>query len=232
MFVKMAGYCPAKSSLPVQLARLLLGLVLCAVGVEMMVCGNVGLAPWDAFAMGISYHTGVAFGDMVILSGLLVIALDLILREKIGIGTLLNTLLVGKFVKLLEITGWIPQMHGLLSGTALVLCGHVFMALGMYFYMSIAWGCGPRDTLMVAVGRHFPKIPIGLAKFSVEAVVLSIGWALGAPVGVGTIISIVCGSFIVNEVFHLFRFDATAVAHADLLDSFRLLRRRFQHSAV
>ena len=71
--------------------------------------------------------------------------------------------------------------------------------------------CGPRDSLMISIGKHWPQIPIGLARFCVECTVLVIGWLLGAPVGVGTVLFMFGVSFLLQLVFRLYRFDSKAV---------------------
>lgn len=202
-----------------RLVRLLWGLFLYAAGTYCTLRSGVGLAPWDAFAMGVSLCTGIRFGSAVVWIGAGILVLDVLAREKIGLGTLLNVVLIGKFTDLLLWVDPLPWMQGFWSGLGMMLLGQVIICAGSYYYMSCAWGCGPRDALMVAVNRRLPRVPIGAARFLVEGAALLIGWLLGAPVGVGTAMSMFGISFLLQAVFALFHFDAKAVRHESLRET-------------
>jgi len=215
-------------------ARLIWGLMLCSVGIYMAIQANIGLAPWDAFSMGLSYATGITYGDASILSGLVIIGIDLILREKIGFGTILNTILIGKMVDLLEYVNLIPLLENFWWGLGLLLLGQSIMCVGAHYYISAAMGCGPRDSLMVALGKRVKRFPVGLIRILIEGTALLCGWLMGAKVGLGTLIAAVGVGFILEIVFRLFRFDVKAVRHEGLLDTLRnwgLLRQRSAKAA-
>jgi len=213
-----------------RLLRLLWGLTLCGTGIYLEVRANIGLSPWDAFAMGISLHTGMHFGDAVLWTGAVVLAIDVLLREKLGVGTILNAILVGKIVDLLDWMDLVPQMQSLLTGTGLLLAGLVLICIGSYYYISAGWGCGPRDSLMVYLSRRFRRLPIGLARFSVECTVLVVGWLLGAQVGLGTVLFMFGISFMLQLVFSLYRFDPKTVVHEDAAAALcRWFRREKSH---
>lgn len=204
-----------------RLIRLIFGLYLCGLGTYLAVRANIGLSPWDAFAAGLSLRTGMLFGDAMVLSGFMVLAVDLLMREPIGLGTILNTMLIGKFADLMAWLSPVPYMESLLAGVPVLLLGQILICIGSYYYISTGWGCGPRDSLMVGIGKRLPRIPIGLARFCTEGIALTIGWSLGAPVGLGTVISIFGISFTLQTVFHLYRFDAKSVKHEHLLGTIR-----------
>lgn len=87
-------------------------------------------------------------------------------------------------------------------------------------------GCGPRDALMVALGKRFSKAPIGLVRGLLEGSVLLIGWLLGAKVGLGTVIAVFGIGIIIEYTFKLFRFDVKGVQHENLLDTIRIWNPR------
>lgn len=140
----------------VRTARLLFGLALFGFGCYLSIQANIGLAPWDAFSMGFAKLTGQSYGNMTVLTGLGILVVDCLLGEKIGVATVLNTLLVGKFVDLFDALGLVPKLDNFFAGVALLLAGQVVLCLGSYFYIGAAMGCGPRDSLMVGVGKSCP----------------------------------------------------------------------------
>lgn len=206
--------------------RLLFGLFLYAMGVYLCVQANVGLAPWDAFSMGIAKVTGIFFGNIVVLSGVVIIAIDFLLREKVGFGTILNAVLIGKFYDLIAWLDILPSQDTLLSGIGLMLLGQFVIALASFLYIGAGLGCGPRDALMVALGKRFSKAPIGLVRGLLEGSVLLIGWLLGAKVGLGTVIAVFGIGIIIEYTFKLFRFDVKGVQHENLLDTIRIWNSR------
>lgn len=202
--------------------RLLLGLLLYGLGVYLIIQANIGLAPWEAFSMGLTLLTGLSFGNIVVLSGLVIVGIDLLLKEKIGFGTLLNAILIGKFIDLFDWINLVPAMDSYLTGIPLLLISQVVIALASFLYMGAGMGCGPRDALMVALGKRMPKAPIGLVRGGLEGTVLLIGWLLGAKVGLGTVIAVFGIGFIIQYTFQFLRFDVKAVRHENLLDTIKI----------
>lgn len=211
--------------------RLIFGLFLYGLGTFLSVQANVGLAPWPAFSMGLSNIGGFSFGTSVIITGAAVLVLDLFLREKIGAGTLLNTALIGSFVNLIEGLGFIPQMQSFLPGVLVLLLGQFCLCVGSYFYIGAALGCGPRDALMVALGKRLGRTPIGAVRGLLEGCVLLVGYLMGAKVGIGTVIAVFGIGFILEWTFRAFRFDVKAVRHESLLDTLRIWREKGQEKA-
>ncbi len=199
--------------------RLIFGLFLYGLGTFLSVQGNVGLAPWDAFAMGVSNVTGMALGTAVIVTGMVILVGDFLLHEKIGMGTILNTFLIGIFVNMIESWGIIPRMQSFLPGVGMLLLGQCSLSVGSVFYIGAALGCGPRDALMVALGKRFNRLPIGAVRALLEGMALLIGFLLGAKVGVGTLVAVLGIGFILEWIFRLFRFDVKAVRHESILDT-------------
>ena len=104
-----------------------------------------------------------------------------------------------------------------------MLAGFVFMALGMWIYMRGEQCCGPRDSLLVGLGKRMPKVPIGIVEIILWVVVLLAGWVLGGPVGIGTLISTFGAGLVMQVVYSLIHFEPRKVKHLDLLTVTRML---------
>lgn len=202
--------------------RLILGLFLYAIGIYLSIQANIGLAPWDAFSKGLSILTNISFGDIVVLSGILIIGIDFLLGEKVGFGTVLNAVLIGKFVDLIAFWDPIPQLQNFWGGVALLLLGQLIISLASFLYIGSALGCGPRDALMVALCRKLPRAPVGLIRAIMEGSVLLIGFLLGAKVGFGTVIAVFGIGIVMQATFRLLHFDIKGVRHENFLDTWRI----------
>ena len=207
----------------VRLVKLVFGLFLFALGSFLTIQANIGLASWEAFSMGLVYLTDQTYGNILIISGFVILLVDVALKEKIGFGTILNTILIGTFVDLIQAVDLIPQMNNFFSGILMLLLGQLSICIGSYFYIGASLGCGPRDALMVALGKRLPKVPIGIVRGVIEGTVLLIGWLLGAKVGIGTVISVFGISFILEVTFNILHFDVTNIEHESIVDTVRTL---------
>ncbi|HAS84242.1 MAG TPA: hypothetical protein DCS43_16575 [Verrucomicrobia bacterium] len=204
--------------------RLLLGLFLYALGSFLTIQANIGLAPWEAFGMGFARVGGISFGNAVVLSGFVIVVAAYLLNEKIGVGTLLNAVLIGTFVDLIQSAELIPAMANVATGIAMLVVGQFVICLGSYFYIGAGLGCGPRDSLMVAISRRFPRTPIGAIRGMIEGSALVTGWLLGAKVGLGTVISVLGIGFSLQLTFRFLKFDVRQVKHDSIGATARALR--------
>ncbi|MBO0459461.1 hypothetical protein JZO77_22240 [Enterococcus hulanensis] len=211
----------------VRLVRLIFGLFLFALGSFLTIQANIGLASWEAFSMGIANLTGQTYGNILIISGVVILGVDVLLKEKVGFGTILNTILIGVFVDMIQAFEIIPQMHDFLSGVVMLLLGQVSICIGSFFYIGASLGCGPRDALMVALGKRLPNVPIGIVRGCIEGAVLLIGWLLGAKVGIGTVISVFGISFILETTFKLLHFDVTNVEHESVVETVKAIKTEY-----
>jgi uncharacterized protein len=173
---------------------------------------NLGFAPWEVFHWGIGKNIGMTIGSVSILTGLVICVLVILMGEKLGLGTILNMILIGVFIDLLLSINLIPQISELVSGVAVMIAGLFTISFGSYFYINSGFGAGPRDSLMVAIKRK-TKLPVGLCRGILEVSVVLIGWILGGPVGIGTVLAAFGISFCIQIVFSLLRFEATSVKH-------------------
>ena len=169
--------------------QLLSGLSLFGLGAALMVRAHLGLDPWNVFHQGLAGLTGLSLGVLSILSGAVVMLLWIPLRQKPGIGTILNILVIGLTLDLFlwlipEFESW-PARIGALGG------GVILTGLGSAAYIGAGMGTGPRDGLMVGLNRKFGW-SIRVSRMLVELIVLAIGWTLGGVVGVGTVAFALC----------------------------------------
>lgn len=208
-----------------KLFKLFPGLFLYGLGIYCIIQANIGLAPWEAFNTGCSEVLGMSYGNFVLLSGLVILFIDALLKEKIGIGTVLNAILVGKFVDLLQFIGLMPRLNNFYLGIAVLLLGQFCICFGSYLYISAGLGSGPRDSLMVAIGKRLPKVPIGFIRGLIEGTVLLIGWLLGAKVGLGTAIAVLSIGLIMQLTFSVMRFQVRDVRHESIADTLLSLRK-------
>ncbi|MCR4739592.1 MAG: hypothetical protein K5886_04940 [Lachnospiraceae bacterium] len=198
--------------------RIIIGLFVFAFGVHLTIFANIGLAPWDCLGMGISFHTPLNYGLSMTLIALIVLGIDLVLKEKIGYGTIIDALLTGNFVQFFNSFNPFPLNDSLWPGIGIMIAGFVFMALGMAVYMKSGQCCGPRDAMLVGLGKRMKKIPIGIVEIILWAVVLLIGWLLGGPVGIGTVISTFGAGIVMQLVYSVIRFEPREVKHRDVIE--------------
>ena len=212
-----------KRTILLQWLKIAAGLLVFAFGVHLTIWANIGLAPWDCLGMGIARHTPLNYGLSMTAMSVAILAIDLALRERIGFGTLIDALLTGNFVQLFNDLNPLPQNRSLGLGIAAMLAGFVFMALGMWVYMSAAQCCGPRDSLLVGLGRRMPRLPIGAVEILLWAAVLLAGWLLGGPVGIGTLISTFGAGAVMQLVYSAVHFDPRDVKHQSVTEVTRVL---------
>ncbi len=192
--------------------KLNFGLFLYGLGIILTMRANVGYAPWEVLHSGISQTLGVSIGLINTAVGALIVVIVVLLGEKIGLGTIFNMFMIGLFMDLILFLDFIPIFDNFWIGTLILVLGLFIISLGTYFYISSAFGAGPRDSLMVAITRK-TKLPVGFCRGIIEISVVIIGWLLGGMVGLGTIISAFCIGFCVQITFKLLKFDPTQIKH-------------------
>lgn len=176
---------PPASVLVRRVPRVFIGLVFFGVGIAFMVVSELGLAPWEVFHQGISNHTGIPLGMVGIMTGALVLLGWIPLREKIGIGTLMNVTIIGIVIDVTMLI--LPDQAGSTAWRWIALLGGIaLVGVGSGIYIGAGLGPGPRDGLMTGFAKRGFKMR--RARTAVEVSVLVAGWLLGGTVGVGTVL--------------------------------------------
>jgi len=179
VFIPVGG-----KKLPRRLIQVVVGEVLFGFGAGLMLQSGLGLSPWDVLHQGLAEQFGLTVGIWTILVSFMVLLLWLPLRERYGIGTLLNAIIIGVMI---DVTAAIvPESTNTIWAIALMLGGVLAVAVGSGMYIGANLGPGPRDGLMTAIARRGPSIR--LTRVVLEVFVLVIGIVLGGTFGIGTIL--------------------------------------------
>ncbi len=191
-------------------------------GVYLTIQANIGAGPWDVLNLGLSKTLGILYGTASIAVSCTILGIDIVLKEPIGIAMFIDAVVVGKAVDFFNHIHAVPPASSLLTGVPLMLVGLTIMAYTQFTYMIASLGCGPRDTLLVGLAKRVRKVPIGAVSIALLSLATLIGWLLGGPVGVGTLICAFCTGPIMQMAFRSVRFDATGIKHQRLTDSARV----------
>ncbi len=167
-----------------RLTRCVFGLVLFGVGIAAIVRAELGNAPWDVFHEGVADRVGLGIGVLIILTSFVVVALWWPLDVTLGLGTILNALLIGATVDL--VLPLVGELDGLVLRWLSLVLGVVAIAVGSGFYIGAGLGPGPRDGLMTGLAER--GWSIRLARTLIELTALAIGIALGGTAGIGTLV--------------------------------------------
>ncbi len=205
-----------------RLLRLLWGLFLYALAIVVTINAQIGYASWDVFHVGLAKTTGISIGTASILTGVVIVILTVLLGEKLGLGTILNMILIGVLLDIILWFNIIPVANNFITGNIMLFIGLVIISFATYFYIESGFGAGPRDSLMVALTRK-TGLPIGVCRGTLEILVVLVGWKLGGMVGIGTLLAAFIIGPCIQITFKLFNFDATQIQHETLKDTYNLL---------
>ena len=166
-----------------RLPQLLVGIPVLGVGIALTLQARLGVSPYDVLHQGIAAKTGLSVGTVVILVGLVILLFWIPLRQRPGLGTVVNTLTVGLVIDL--VLHVVPQPDLLAARIPLLVVGILVTGLGMGLYIGAGLGPGPRDGLMTGLAAK--GYPLWAVRTVLELAALAAGWFLGGNVGVGTI---------------------------------------------
>lgn len=164
--------------------RLFGGLVLCGIAFALLVRADLGLDPWNVLHQGVSRHTGIPIGTVTIGVGIIVLLGWIPLRERPGVGTVANTVVIGGVIDLLLPRLPVPHGHGaqwVMLATGLALAGP-----GIGLYIGARLGPGPRDGLMTGLAKRGHSVRV--VRTALELAALAVGWLLGGTIGIGTLV--------------------------------------------
>ena len=167
------------------LVILIAGLWIFGTGDAVLIAAGIGNAPWTVLAEGISLKIGWSIGQTTFLVSVLVLGFWIPLREKPGIGTILNAILIAAAIEYM--LPYLPTPATLTGGILQVVFGVILVGIGSGLYLTANLGPGPRDGTMTGLQR-ITGVPIGWVRAGIEITVLLIGWSLGGTFWVGTFI--------------------------------------------
>lgn len=186
-----------------------IGFLLIGLSVNVMVQANLGLGPWDILHMALTYHFPISLGAATIGVSSVVVLVDVILREPLGWGTVMNMLFIGIWVDVLKpFVPTIPTVFWI--QVAYLLLGTLFMGFGTAIYVGVDAGAGPRDSLMLALSR-IGKTSLRWSRTLIEVCVVLIGWLLGGPLWLGTLIFAVTVGPAIQLAFRVLRIHRRVV---------------------
>ncbi len=163
------------------------GLFIVANGIVLTINARLGVNPWDVLHIGLSTKIGLTIGQVIQGTGLLLITVSYIFKIRPSIGTILNMIFLGLFVDMVIAGGYVPQPEMLWLRVVLYIFGVLLYGFGVAFYISPNLGAGPRDSLMLALTR-VSRFSVGTIRTFIEVTVATIGYFLGGPLGIGTVI--------------------------------------------
>jgi uncharacterized membrane protein YczE len=156
----------------------------------LMVEAHLGLNPWDVFHQGLAGRTGLSFGTVTVLAGAAVLLLWIPLRQRPGLGTVSNVIVIGVAVD--AALAVLPSPATLPVRIGWLVAGVVLNGLATGLYLGARFGPGPRDGLMTGWVARRPGSSVRLVRTVIEVAVLATGWLLGGTVGAGTVLYAVC----------------------------------------
>lgn len=212
-------------------ALLFLGLFLYSVGILFLVHANLGPAPWEVFQIGIMKHTGLTLGRVGQIVGLIIILIDVLLKEIPGWGTLANMYFIGFFVDLIQKYNLIHDATNMGWGILMTLAGIIITGWGTFFYINTGLGAGPRDGLMLGLSRKL-SVEVWKARTAIEVSVVIAGMLLGTYPGLGTVAFAILIGPAVQLVYRIGKREPKAVKHRTLVDDYVWVKSMFKKEKV
>lgn len=192
-------------------------------GIYLTMRANIGASPWDVFNLGLSKTFGILYGTASIGVSLTILLIDILLKEPIGIAMFIDAIVVGKSVDFFNFIDIVPKADNIVISIVMMGIGLFIIGYTQLFYMRSSLGCGPRDSLLIGLKKRLKRIPIGVVSIAILSTATLIGYLLGGPVGVGTLICALCAGPIMQFAFQSLSFDATAIRHQNLKESFKIV---------
>lgn len=170
---------------PVTLAVLVAGLWLFGTGEALLVASHLGNTPWTVLSQGVSRHSPLSIGEATFAISVVVLLLWVPLRERPGLGTVLNAVVIAVAIDVM--LHWLPQPRAEAARFAEVVGGIAAIGLGSALYLTSRLGPGPRDGWMTGIARRM-SWPIASVRLGIELAALVAGFFLGGRVGLGTVL--------------------------------------------
>lgn len=201
---------------------LFFGLLLYSIGILATLYSDLGMSPWEVFHMGIVNHTPLTLGQTSQIVGLCILVVSYFVGVVPGLASIFNMFFIGLFIDLVDNIGIFKTPSTLIGRFILLATGILIIGWATYFYLKVELGAGPRDGLMEGLVKKFKK-PVWVIRGAIEITVLTIGYFLGGPVGIGTLITALTIGFSVQLAFKIGKYDSKTVEHEDLIHMIKRL---------
>lgn len=192
-------------------------------GIYLQIEADIGFPSWNALNQGFSIVFPITYGTASILIGLSIVFVDLIMKEPIGMGTLIDAVCVGLGCDFFSWIDPLPETDSFIIKLVLFGISLFILSIGQYMYMITGLSCGPRDAFTVAVGKRCKNISIGTVNNIISAVVLFISWLMGATIGIGTLLSVFGLGMVMDWTFKMVHFEPRSVTHEDIVTTAKII---------
>lgn len=207
----------SNQQLLLKMPSLFFGLFLYAVGILCTLYSHLGMSPWDVFHMGIVNYTPLTLGQASQLTGLAILLISYFIGVTPGLASVFNMIFIGYFVDFINQLGVIKTPTNMIGQILMLLMGIVIIGWATYFYLRVELGAGPRDGFMEGLVKKTSK-PVWMIRASIEITVLILGYLMGGPVGIGTLVTAGLIGFSVQWAFKLGRYDSKLATHTNLIE--------------
>ena len=208
-----------------KLLKLALGLTVFSFGVYLTIIADIGYAPWDSFSFGLAEYIPLNYGQIVTITCIIFVIIDLIMGEKIGFGTIIDALYTGNCTQFMYDHLKFGECKNLIISLLVISIGFFFMGLGQYLYMREGQSCGPKDSFLVGLGKRFPKVRIGVIEFLILGTVLVFAFIFQGPIGIGTVYAIIGMGTWMQIVFNIFKFDPRNVKQSGIVETIKEVKK-------
>jgi uncharacterized membrane protein YczE len=208
------------SRLPILFA----GFFILAVGIVVNLHANLGTSPWGVLHVGLADITPFTLGQITQIVGLIIVCTSWLLGFSPGFGTIANMITIGFFIDLVIGLNIIPKPNLLIWQILQLVFSLVLLGCGVFLYLRAQLGAGPRDGLMVALARKFNR-SVSYIRIPMDVIVVIIGFLLGGPLGLGTVISALTLGYFIQFFLKVGKFNEPS-KQLNLVDFYELIRRK------
>lgn len=203
-----------------KMPSLFFGLILYSIGILLTLHCNLGMGPWDVLHVGIVKHSIFTLGQVSQLVGILILAICYFMGVPLGLASVFNMIFIGFFIDIIEKFNIIKTADAFIVRILMLSIGVLVIGWATYFYLKVNLGAGPRDSLMEGLVKKTDK-PVWMIRTFIEGSVLIVGYFLGGPVGIGTLIIALTLGFSIQLAFKIGGYSSESVKHVSLMDLYR-----------
>lgn len=212
--------------LPARLLRLMVGLAVVAWGTQCMLAASLGLNPHGILVQGVIAQTGLSYGTASQILGGLLVLVSVCFRRYPGIGTVLNAIVIGALVDLYAVLPIWNVPDSMIIRLVLFFMGLFFFSFGLALYLSEELGAGPRDGIMMLLVQAVFRGSVWKARTLLDLVSAAVGIAMGAPVGIGSVLAVALSGVTLQLCFRLLPKDPKAFRQENILQTLAALRNK------